>query len=179
MTGSKSDTITKTGAAFSNGRRALWGGNPPVVLGFILNPLRIYVFDPALTINAILFPLALPSKLDPFFAKSFEFLCLPVLKCLYCIPPEKDPSMSSAARSTILHQPTMVPVKPPSDIQSAFIGSVSFLCSAIGDVAGILTNPKKFQGWVEALGQFNSFLESTGVADEMTEAIQKPLLRGR
>jgi hypothetical protein len=59
------------------------------------------------------------------------------------------------------------------------MAAVSFTCSAIQDIASLVTNPKKYQGWIGALTQFNNFLQETGIGDEMYEAIQKPLLSGR
>jgi hypothetical protein len=78
-----------------------------------------------------------------------------------------------------LNHPVAVSIEPPSDISSVFLGAISFLCGATRDIAGMLTNPKKLMGWMDALGQFNTFLDSTGVGAELNEAIQKPLLAGR
>lgn len=184
---SQASTTPLVGLSLTASRRVLWQGNPATCVRWFLNPLRLYVFDPMLAIHSVLLPLVLPISLDPVMARIVDALLIPLLKRLYCVQtaaPEENvldggDDVARMAKSSILHHPTVVRIERPTDIQSSFIGAVSFIISAIGDVAGILTNPKKFQGWVEALSQFNTFLESTGVAAEMQEAIQKPLLRGR
>lgn len=82
-----------------------------------------------------------------------------------------------SAKRSIKHR--ALTVKPPSGIFSKFLSAVAFLSGAFVDLDGAFTNEKKLKGWSASLGQFNTFLNSTGVADEMEEAFQKPLLRGR
>lgn len=166
--------------ALTQGRRALWRGNPPALIGWLMDPLRAYLFDPLLAINSVLMPLFMPARLERSVAKLFYVTLLPVIGVIYESKTEKtERGVNSAAKHAILHQPSVVPIKPPSDSYSAFMAAVSFSCSAIQDVAGLVTNPKKYQGWVGALTQFNNFLQETGIGDEMYEAIQKPLLHGR
>jgi hypothetical protein len=97
---------------------------------------------------------------------------------VYIQQPLDTDDLGKLAKSAII-RPSIIVVHPPSDFQSAFQSVISFLCSAIGDFAGMLTNPKKLSGWMNSLTQFNTFLESTGLGDEMDDAIQKPLLCGR
>lgn len=170
---------SKTGVALTQARRALWRGHPSSKLfSFVLEPLRVFILDPTLSIQSVLLPLLLPSAMDSFVAKACQKVGTPILTWLYPISPNSGSSMRAATESAIV-QPTIVTVRPPSDFQSAFQGAISFVVSAIGDVAGIMTNPKKLTGWMQALSQFNTFLESTGVGSELEEAIQKPLLAGR
>jgi hypothetical protein len=130
------------GLALTSGRRILWNGNPPMFLSWLLVPLRLYAFDPILAITAIVLPAALPANIDQFLARAFELLGITVLKRLYGYD-VANAELTSTARTSILDHPTVVVVHPHSDLQSAFVGGISFLCSAIGDVAGILANPKK------------------------------------
>ena len=51
--------------------------------------------------------------------------------------------------------------------------------NAAGDVAGMLASRTKRDSWINAVRQFSSFCETTGVNDDLVEAIQIPLLRGR
>jgi hypothetical protein len=163
--------------ALTQGRRALWKGNPPALFGWLLNPLRAYMFDPLLAINSVLMPLFIPSRIERSTARLFNATLLPVIGLMY--EKKTQRGVNSAAKHAILDRPSAVPIKPPSDSYSAFMAAVSFTCSAIQDIAGLVTNPKKYQGWIGALTQFNNFLQETGIGDEMYEAIQKPLLSGR
>lgn len=43
------------------------------------------------------------------------------------------------------------------------------MVSAVGDVVGVLTNPKKMKKWVDALGQLKAYLDASGVGDELEE----------
>jgi hypothetical protein len=158
-------------------RRVLWRGHPPKLFGWFLDPLRIYVFDPVFAIQSVLMPVILPRPIDPIFALGVDMF-VPVLRILYIEKPKDPNDFGSATRNAIV-SPSVVAVRPPSDFQSAFQGGISFICSAIGDFAGIITNPKKYTGWMNSLTQFNTFLKSTGVQAELEEAIQKPLLCGR
>ncbi|CAJ1947885.1 unnamed protein product [Cylindrotheca closterium] len=177
---------SQTGVALTQARRALWRGHPSPVLNPVLDPFRTFVLDPTLAIQSVLLPLLLPRSIDSIFAKGCRNVGIPILKWLYPNTvitnrnnnKNGETSMKDATKSAIF-QPTIVTVRPPSDFQSAFQGAISFVVSAIADVAGILTNPKKLTGWMQALSQFNTFLESTGVGAELEEAIQKPLLAGR
>jgi hypothetical protein len=158
-------------------RRVLWKGHPPKILGWFLDPLRIYVIDPVLSIQSVLLPAILPTQIGHISSFGVD-MCVPLLKVLY-IQKLEDPNDLGAATRGAIVGPSVVAVRPPSDFQSAFQGVISFICSAIGDVAGMMTNPKKYTGWMQSLTQFNTFLRNTGVQAEMEEAIQKPLLCGR
>jgi hypothetical protein len=171
------DNESPTSVSLTTARRVLWKGHPIKLLSWFLDPLRIYVFDPVLAINSVFMPVILPRSIDPIFALSVDMV-VPILRLLYIQKLEDPNDFVSATRNAIVG-PSVVVVRPPSDFQSAFQGGVSFICSAIGDFAGILTNPKKYTGWMSSLTQFNTFLKSTGVQAEMEEAIQKPLLYGR
>lgn len=173
----KTANESPTGVSLTVARRVLWRGHPPKIFGWFLDPLRIYFFDPVLAINCVLMPVILPRPIDPIFSLSVDMF-VPILRILYIQKLDDPNDLASATRNAIV-RPSVVSVRPPSDFQSAFQGVVSFICSAIGDFAGILTNPKKYTGWMSSLTQFNTFLKSTGVQAEMEEAIQKPLLGGR
>ncbi|KAL3909374.1 MAG: hypothetical protein SGARI_002627, partial [Bacillariaceae sp.] len=163
--------------SLTTARRVLWKGHPPKVLEWFLDPLRIYMIDPILAINSVMLPVMLPLQIGHICSFGVD-MCVPFIKIFYIQKPEDPNDISSATRGAIV-KPSIVAVKPPSDFQSAFQGGISFVCSAVKDVAGILTNPKKFTGWMQSMSQFNTFLKSTGVQAEMEEAIQKPLLAGR
>lgn len=160
-------------------RRVLWKGNPPKLFGWFLDPLRIYILDPVLAIQSVLIPVILPRPIDTVYAMTIDFCCVPILRILYLQKARAPLSDLSSVTHQAIVGPSIVAIRPPSNFQSAFQGGVSFVCSAIGDIAGILTNPKKYTGWMNSLTQFNTFLQSTGVQDEIEEAIQKPLLCGR
>jgi hypothetical protein len=166
-----------TAISLTSARRILWKGHPIKFLGWLLDPLRIYVFDPVFAVNSVLMPVILPRSIDPIFALSVDMF-VPILRLMYIQKPEDPNDFGSATRDAIVRL-SVVAVRPPSDFQSAFQGGISFICSAIGDFAGILSNPKKYTGWMSSLTQFNTFLKSTGVQAELEEAIQKPLLYGR
>ena len=167
-------------------RRTLWKGNAPIFPG-VMGVLRQYIFDPSLAIASVFWPAVLPGFVQPILATCFQWTCLPILRTIYsstsCSSSDAKSSktaMTGSAASSILRQPkVVVQIQPPSDFQSAFVGAISFGVSAITDLIGILTHPKTCQGWMESLSQFNSFLQSTGIGDELYEGIQKPLLRGR
>ncbi|CAB9511778.1 Sn1-specific diacylglycerol lipase [Seminavis robusta] len=179
--------VSPMGKSLTQARRIIWRGDPPMILKPVLLPLRIFLLDPIFNILSRLVPLFLPARIDKILTTILlDYLTIPVLRTLYV---HHTPVMNkggvfneqlarNATRNVIL-QPTVVAIHPPTDIQSAFQGVVSFICSAIGDIAGIVTNPRKLTGWMTALRQFNTFLEQTGVGAELEEAIQKPLLQGR
>ncbi|KAL3905397.1 MAG: hypothetical protein SGARI_004484 [Bacillariaceae sp.] len=116
--------------ALTTARRVLWKGHPPKILSWFLDPLRIYVIDPILSIEM--------SHIFSFWVDMY----IPLLKIMYIQKPE-DPNDLGVRTRGALVGPSVVAVRPPSDFQSAFQGGISFVCSAIGDVAGMFTNPKK------------------------------------
>lgn len=182
----KGDMASSVQVSLTTARRVLWKGQPLKPLAWALNPCRVFVFDPMLAIQVALLPLMVPTSIDPYLAACVDVLGISLLSCLYLQKKEENAAADGSncdvvrnAAKTAIIQPSVVAVRPPTDFQAAFQGAVSFVTSAIGDVAGLISNPKKFQGWVAALGQFNTFLQQSGVGGEMEEAIQKPLLGGR
>jgi hypothetical protein len=162
----------------------------PAIVAWALQPLRVFVIDPTLAVQSVFLPLVVPTLINPVVARCVDLITVPVLSILYPVDEGPNKSSSSSSNSSsrddvtkaavkAISKPSVVAVQPPSYLQSAFQGAVSFVCSAIGDIAGLMSNPKKFEGWISALGQFNTFLQQSGVGDEMEEAIQKPLLGGR
>ena len=170
-------------------RSDLWSAHP-FIFGSIFNPLRDFVFDPALAISCVLLPPLLNNAptIDKLAATTLQYTLFLPIKALYCHVPHKDPaitdrSLRGASRDAILHtgpnMGKMPKYQPPSDLRSAFQGGISFAVSAVGDIVGVMTNPKKMKKWVDALGQLKSYLDASGVGDELEEAMMKPMLRGR
>jgi len=179
-------------AVLTQARRDLWSAQPWWPLGFVLRPIRLFVWDPWLAITSILVPPLVPSVVDTALAHVCRYTTLPLIHVLYpktnmALASESSnqssattKTMQSTAKNTLLHTtPHVVALEPPSDLQSAFQGSVSFIISAIGDILGAFTNPSKLKGWTKAMAQFNGFLESSGVAAELQESLIKPLWQGR
>lgn len=129
--------------------------------------------DPGLAISSILFPALLSPKLDALLAKVVSYTSLVLIHFLYSHTTTGDDNMREAAKNSLLHGSTgkvrRVMLKPPSDLESAFQGAVSFTVSAIGDIIGLFANPQKMRSWVEAMSQFNGFLEASGVGAELQE----------
>jgi hypothetical protein len=155
-------------------RRDLWSAQPRFLAVF-LNPIREYIVDPSLAISSILLPALLPPTLDDLLAKLVSHSTLVVIHLLYShtrYQENEDDNMRDAAKNSLLHGSTgqvRVVLKPPTDLESAFQGAVSFAVSAIGDIVGLFANPKKMRSWVDAMGQFNGFLEASGVGSELQE----------
>jgi hypothetical protein len=170
-------------------RTDLWAAHPIVFTG-IFSPLRDFVFDPALAISCVLLPPLLNNapNLDKLAAMALQYTLFLPIKAMYCHIPHKDPatsdrSLRGASRDAILRTgPNVGKVpkyQPPSDLRSAFQGGISFAVSAVGDIVGVMTNPRKMKKWVDALGQLKRFLHASGIGDELEEAMMKPMLRGR
>jgi len=187
--------------ALLQARRELWKA-PPRWLPFVFGPLREFVLDPGLVIARLLLPLLtrrnLP-RLNYWMAYYIQQVYQPTLQFFYHCPNtnttsiatardvgEEGPvSMRSQARMALLPNHHRVGVSPhslidkPSELESVILGVLGFLVSIIGDVLGALTNPKKYQRWMDACTQLESYLVSTGVSKELHKAIIHPLLRGR
>lgn len=179
--------------ALLQARKDLWDA-PPRWLPVFFSPWREFVLDPCLVISRLLLPLLthnyLP-RLNYWSAYFVEHVCQPIIQFLYRDPGERrgagatSREMRETARSALLSNPTapgtnrVITIDPPSQWESAFLGIFSFLVSVIGDIFGALTNPKKYQGWMDACTQLQSYLVSTGVSKELHQAIVQPLLQGR
>ena len=179
--------------ALLRARKDLWDA-PPRWLPVFFSPWREFVLDPCLVISRLLLPLLtrnyLP-RLSYWSAYFVEHVCQPVIKFFFRYPHETyqrggaTGEMRETARSSLLSDPTapgtnrVITIDPPSQLESAFLGILSFLVSVIGDIFGALTNPKKYQGWMDACTQLQSYLVSTGVSKELHQAIVQPLLQGR
>eukprot|EP00956_Cyclotella_meneghiniana_P044581 scaffold324411_cov70-Cyclotella_meneghiniana.AAC.1 len=163
-------------------RSKLWQANP-IFLSVVFNPLRDFVFDPALALWCVILPPLLANH--PKFDKVLSNLLSPALYVLilvYSHTPEKgDTSIRSKSNDAVMQMrtPRMPKYSPPSDIRSAIQGGISFAISAVGDIIGVLTNPLKMKKWADAFQQMKAFLDATGVGDELEEGIMKPLMRGR
>ncbi|KAL7484856.1 hypothetical protein ACHAW6_010470 [Cyclotella cf. meneghiniana] len=173
------DTLTRA-------RSDLWRAHP-LFLAFIFEPLRDFVFDPALALCCVLLPPLLKNSpnLDKCIAKILALLLFLPIKFLYShVPRQQDndtASVLSQSHEAILQMRTtrMPKFQPPSDARSAIQGAISFVVSAMGDIVGVMTNPQKMKKWVDAIGQMKAYLDATGVGDELEEAVMKPMLRGR
>jgi hypothetical protein len=162
-------------AVLLHARRDLWSAQPRFLAVF-LDPVREYIVDPTLAISSILLPALLPPKLDALLAKLVSYTFLVVIHFLYSSISHQEirnnDNVRDAAKNALLHGRTgrvRVLLKPPSDWESAFQGAVSFVVSSIGDILGLFANPQKIRSWVEAMSQFNGFLEASGVGAELQE----------
>ncbi|KAL9179136.1 hypothetical protein ACHAXT_000178 [Thalassiosira profunda] len=164
-------------------RSNLWSAQP-LTCHAIFDPLRDFVFDPALAVAAVLLPPLLGGRpgLEKFIANFLRVAIFVPLKTVYCRFPETasdggGDNARAAARGAVLYgAPTY---KPPSDTKSSFIGAISFAVGAITDVIGLVFNPQKMKKWIDSMSQLKGYLDASGVGDELEEAITKPLLRGR
>ncbi|KAL3930722.1 MAG: hypothetical protein SGARI_004399 [Bacillariaceae sp.] len=112
--------------SLTTARRVLWKGHPPKILGWFLDPLRIYVIDPILSIESVLLPAILPLQVSHIFSFWVD-MYIPLLKIMYIQKPE-DPNDLGVRTRGALVGPSVVAVRPPSDFQSAFQGGISFQC---------------------------------------------------
>ncbi|KAL3784452.1 hypothetical protein HJC23_002496 [Cyclotella cryptica] len=173
------DTLTRA-------RSDLWRAHP-LFLAFIFEPLRDFVLDPTLALWCVLLPPLLRNspKTDKCIAKILALLLFLPIKFVYCHIPHQDDSDTSSvllqSHEAILRMRTtrMPNFRPPSDARSAIQGGISFVVSAMGDIVGVMTNPKKMKKWFDAMGQLKAYLDATGVGGELEEAVMKPMLRGR
>lgn len=161
-------------------RSDLWSAHP-IFFTSLFNPLRDFVFDPALAISCVLLPPLFSNapRLDRLTASCLKVALFVPIKSIYSHLPHRgsagttDRSLRTASRDAILHtgpaQARMPKFQPPSDLRSAFQGGISFAVSAVGDIVGVLTNPMKMKKWVDALGQLKSYLDASGVGDELEE----------
>jgi hypothetical protein len=165
------------GAVLVQARQDLWNAQPRF-LAVVLDPIREFLLDPSLAISSILLPALLAPQLDALLAKLVSHTSLAAIHFLYSHPSNIDnDNVRDAAKNSLRHGSTgqqqvsrfQVLLKPPSDWESAFQGAVSFAVSAVGDILGLLANPQKMRSWVDAMSQFNGFLEASGVGAELQE----------
>jgi hypothetical protein len=138
------------------------------------------VWDPTLTLTIILLPpLANALGVDYLVSHLLEgsFYLLPSGRA------HPDDYLRRNAANQVLHASPAGIRAPhfhrPSDLHSALQGAFAFACGAAADIVGSLMNPRKMKKWLAALSQFKTYVDASGVGDELEEAILKPLLRGR
>jgi hypothetical protein len=166
------------GAVLLQARQDLWSAQPRFLAVF-LDPIRGYVVDPSLAISSILLPALFSPKIDARLAKLVSYTSLVAIHFFYSSHTQykksADDNVRDAAKNSLRHGSAgqvrrfQVLLKPPSDLESAFQGVVSFAVSAIGDILGLFANPQKMRSWVDAMSQFNGFLEASGVGAELQE----------
>ena len=169
------------GTVLLQARQDLWSAQPRFLAVF-LDPLREFLLDPTLAISSILLPALFAPKLDALLAKLVSHTYLVAVHCLYSQHHTRYHQDSTAydgvrdaAKNSLRHGSTgqqvrfQVLLKPPSDWGSAFQGAVSFAVSTVGDILGLFANPQKMRSWIDAMSQFNGFLEASGVGAELQE----------
>jgi hypothetical protein len=178
-------TESKVLTVLTRARKDLWNAHVSGITACILNPVRDFILDPLFAMSAILLPAltrAIPGS-DNVLSRVISFGIHYGLHFVYRPVPAEEIDMRRRASQDIrinnkagIQLPTF---KPPSDLASAFRGAIAFSVSAIADVVSVCLDRKKMQKWFEALTEFKAYLDVSGVASELEEAIYKPLLRGR
>ena len=109
--------------------------------------------SPALAISCAILPPLLSNwpTLEKILASILTVLLIPI-RLVYSRTYSDDTgaagSSSRVASRCILNtsgpeRARMPKYQPPSDLRSAFLGGISFVVSAVGDIVGVLTNPAK------------------------------------
>lgn len=101
-------------------------------------------------------------NLDWILSKFLNVLILIPIRMIYCWNDtnnnKEGVSLLSQSNEAVkqmrnFNQGSMPRYSPPSDVRSAILGGISFVISAVGDVIGVLTNPKKRMKWADAFCQ--------------------------
>lgn len=171
--------------ALAEARIDLWKAHP-FLLPSLFESLRDFLLDPLLTVACVLLPPLLSGapRLDKIAASCLRAVSFVLIRTVYCRShPHHDgdaDSSRSASQRAILDtaaavRAKMPKYKPPSDLYSTFLGVISFAVGAVGDVIGAMTSPKKMKKWVDNLAQLRSYLDATGIDDELDEVCQPAL----
>jgi Lipase (class 3) len=197
-----SDPLT---LALRDARRKLWK-TPPRYLPRLFSPLREFVLDPGMAIAGTILPLTTRNAfpwVNALLARVTLWMLIPVLQFFYRYPTavyinerrksRMNQDMKMASRVAVnrdlkrgsrfsLLRPSIgrvILIQRPSETKSFFYIVQSFIVNIIADVFGALSNPTKYQVWVDACTQLQSYLIATGVSAELYQAIIDPLLQGR
>jgi hypothetical protein len=174
----------------TNGRKDLWNSQYPYsfrMLHQLLNPVRDFILDPLFAIGTIVLPPILTylnNKYLEYAVSCMLSTSIYFMKFLYRpIPVEAHMNLRQTAKQDFMintkaayHLPKY---HPPSDIASAFRGAIAFTLSVSADLVSLLVDRTKMVKWMETLTEFKSYLDASGVSNELDESIMKPLYSGR
>jgi hypothetical protein len=182
---------TRVMRILTKGRKDLWNSYcPHPIFRHVLNPYRDFVLDPLFAIGTILLPPIIfymnnrystyidhiVSHILSISIYSMKFFYLP-------IPVEEHMNLRDMAKQDFMintkaayHIPKYL---PPSDMVSAFRGGIAFVLSVSADIVSLMIDNSKMRKWVETLTELKSYLDASGVSNELDESIIKPLYSGR
>ena len=176
----------------TKGRKDLWNSYyPHTIFRHVLNPYRDFILDPLFAIGTIVLPPIVVYIHNSQYTTYMDHLLshllsisIYIMKFFYRpIVVEEHMNLRSMAKQDFMintkaayHIPKY---HPPSDLVSAFRGAVAFVLSVSADVVSLMIDNNKMRKWMETLTELKSYLDASGVSNELDESIMKPLYSGR
>jgi hypothetical protein len=185
---------TRVMLTLTKGRKDLWNSYyPHAIFRHILNPIRDFVLDPLFAIGTIVLPPIIVYVHDKRYTGSAYLdhilshvlsVSIFIMKLFYRpIVVEEHMNLRSMAKQDFMintkaayHIPKY---HPPSDMVSAFRGGIAFVLSVSADIVSLMIDNSKMMKWMETLTELKSYLDASGVSNELNESIVKPLYSGR
>jgi hypothetical protein len=191
ISSSTSTSIPKTTRVMrvlTNGRKDLWNSYYPIhMFGILLNPYRDFILDPLFAIGTILVPPIVTYIDNMYVDYTISYILstsIYVMKFFYrpIIMEEHMNLRQTAKQDFIINTKASYQLPkyhPPSDIVSAFRGMIAFTLSVSADIVSLIVDRNKMMKWMETLTELKSYLDASGVSNELDESIIKPLYSGR
>ena len=169
----------------------LWNAQPSGWLAVpVLVPLRDLILDPLFGFAIIVLP-----PLGHAFPRIDGILTALVRGNVWCMgwfygnDNDDDSRLRSACNTTgVWSGPSSAQSKavvkfarpPVSDWTSAVRGTMALALSVTAELVSVMFNrSQRTQQWYQTLAEFQSFLQASGVAEELEEAVAKPFWEGR
>jgi hypothetical protein len=176
----------------TKGRKDLWNSYyPHSIFRHILNPYRDFILDPLFAIGTIILPAFVVYVHNQQYSTYIDNLLSHVLSVSIFMMKffyrpmiiEEHMNLRSMAKQDFMintkaayHIPKY---HPPSDMVSAFRAAIAFVLSVSADVVSLMIDNSKMMKWMETLTELKSYLDASGVSNELNESIIKPLYSGR